>query len=1062
MTFKFKLYPELEIVYDSRHSLFMTDETIALHKNTKTALLRTSDGYEIYYERDKNPGSENANGQRYIRISDFSDDYGDMWVKDSEIKVERRAGGMRCYIEDKRLKETGTEKYFVLQKIEGLTDKVQYLFNEEGKILEILPDQGPGIEFNYTGNLIEIGLYGKEPGYILEINEEENPLNLTLNMQIPSAHSSEPIQNTNYQLTYNFTYWPNGKLRKVEDNLGRKYIEAYYFSDGKVSTLTTQGGTYNYNYTSNETTITFTENQNLRQSPILLKVTYQGNIVTKIDPLGYFEIFTYNNLGDLIKYQDKNGNIYQYFYINHKRTKTIDPEGNIWEWTYNTQGQVIQAKDPKGAITQYFYDAANNLIKIINPIGAITEFTYEFSNIKTHKDPGGHITRYNYEYEVGPTPIGEERKITKKTTIDPEGYQTQEFYTYDELTGQRLTTKIIRPNGGIWEYAYGHSDGKVYQKEVKDPYNNIISGNYENAPCGGYYLVEYGYRRDGRCDWCPEANQHRFWYGKDAQTGLITRTRDQDGYETEYTYQNILDRWYLKEIKRYSKKNENWTNLYCGLKVPNWQRPSPEGEVQITRYEYNARGDLIKEIDPLGREVWYNYDGAGNMIEKRFPNGYSNTYTYDNLNRLVKIEYPNGTEDVFSYDSLGNLTYAMGQDSGIFYTYDLISRVVQAEQVYIDRSDIIEYQYDIENLRQMMKYGDKIWTYSYDANHRTRYITNPEGLVEEIKYAGCCNQIEEVVHSNGSKTVYQYDIAERITDVYNLKPDNSIIKSFNYQRDVNGFVTDVLREDQIWDQHYFYDNRLQLQGVIYGDGNTEIYSYDGRGNRLSIEENGQLREEYQYNIADEITQRQIHMDGVRTEYYNYEYQNDPDILMKFKMNYTRFDPFPPAWRTEHKEEQAFDYREKMANFYKETKTYRGGNLWLTSTLNSNFLYLPDGLGRVGKKAYSAFKVGEELPATGVRTAKDVFYLNDFYDLLYEKMDSVTSSGGNPPEYFQSEKYYTMGPGIDFPLVMNYRVEEQQGRTTEAYPPFTLHASRSTTNYFYFLNGHGDVTYFSDA
>ncbi len=41
----------------------------------------------------------------------------------------------------------------------------------------------------------------------------------------------------------------------------------------------------------------------------------------------------------------------------------------------------------------------------------------------------------------------------------------------------------------------------------------------------------------------------------------------------------------------------------------------------------------------------------------------------------------------------------------------------------------------------------------------------------------------------------------------------------------------------------------------------------------------------------------------------------------------------------------------------------------------------------------------------------------------------------------------MGPGIDFPLIMNYRAEEQQSSRAE--------------DYFYFLNGHNDVVYFAD-
>ncbi|MEO0263411.1 MAG: hypothetical protein ABIM62_06780, partial [candidate division WOR-3 bacterium] len=63
---------------------------------------------------------------------------------------------------------------------------------------------------------------------------------------------------------------------------------------------------------------------------------------------------------------------------------------------------------------------------------------------------------------------------------------------------------------------------------------SVLKGNIFNfSKISNYFFTEdgpripqeeYGYKRDGRCDSCPEANQHRFWYGKDFYTGLITKT----------------------------------------------------------------------------------------------------------------------------------------------------------------------------------------------------------------------------------------------------------------------------------------------------------------------------------------------------------------------------------------------------------------------------------------------------------------------------------------------------------------------------------------------------------
>ena len=44
-------------------------------------------------------------------------------------------------------------------------------------------------------------------------------------------------------------------------------------------------------------------------------------------------------------------------------------------------------------------------------------------------------------------------------------------------------------------------------------------------------------------------------------------------------------------------------------------RLSEEGEqTHITLYQYDKRGGMIREIDPLLAEKTYTYDGSGNII----------------------------------------------------------------------------------------------------------------------------------------------------------------------------------------------------------------------------------------------------------------------------------------------------------------------------------------------------------------------------------------------------------------------------------------------------------------
>jgi hypothetical protein len=81
-----------------------------------------------------------------------------------------------------------------------------------------------------------------------------------------------------------------------------------------------------------------------------------------------------------------------------------------------------------------------------------------------------------------------------------------------------------------------------------------------------------------------------------------------------------------------------------------------------------------------------------------------------------------------------------------------------------------------------------------------------------------------------------------IPTVLNLKPGGAILKSFDYQRDANGMVISVDREDPTWNRTTLYDNRLQLQGASYGFPSwmNELYFYDGRGNRMEKRVDGEV------------------------------------------------------------------------------------------------------------------------------------------------------------------------------------------------------------------------------
>ena len=76
-----------------------------------------------------------------------------------------------------------------------------------------------------------------------------------------------------------------------------------------------------------------------------------------------------------------------------------------------------------------------------------------------------------------------------------------------------------------------------------------------------------------------------------------------------------------------------------------------------TKFEYDDRGNKIKEINPNGSSWQYEYDDHGNMIKKIFPNRRSWQWEYDDHENKIKEINPDGDiwQWEFTHDDHGML-----------------------------------------------------------------------------------------------------------------------------------------------------------------------------------------------------------------------------------------------------------------------------------------------------------------------------------------------------------------------------------------------------------------------
>src|SRR5206468_3061706 len=133
------------------------------------------------------------------------------------------------------------------------------------------------------------------------------------------------------------------------------------------------------------------------------------------------------------------------------------------------------------------------------------------------------------------------------------------------------------------------------------------------------------------------------------------------------------------------------------------------------RRTFDELNRLLTETTPLGKVTRFAYDANGNIATRKDPLLRTTTYTYDALDRLVKTAYP--TQNLaFSYDAEGNRLTALGFGFTRTDVFDSLNRIISTTMNYGSFSKQVQYTYDEVGNRKAMRYPEGQWANStYDA-----------------------------------------------------------------------------------------------------------------------------------------------------------------------------------------------------------------------------------------------------------------------------------------------------------------------------------------------------------
>lgn len=530
--------------------------------------------------------------------------------------------------------------------------------------------------------------------------------------------------------------------------------------------------------------------------------------------------------------------------------------------------------------TKYFYDALGD------EIGSA-----EFSNGELD---AAHCASWSFtksETEVtGEEDDAQTTFISYSKELDPSAYQPEvdvDNY-YDQFNGSVLSETIIKTVSDAEENDISETTTTIRGKNRSETVTTYTYDEFGQITKESTAAIKY---QDGK--WLP-AYEAEALYAYD-ENGNVSQT----------------------EIKNRTEGESTWQS-------------------QITKTDYDAQGNVIKEYTPRGAKedaaTTYTYDILGQRIRSEIPQEKENgnvqyqitTAEYDISGNVIaeeeQVEGDKTAKTEYTYDQNGNLIMVKNCQEGekaqyVQYVYDIQGNKVRqfsgmTEPLTITVSEVSgdadtseadiftyagkTYRIDISGQKKSDVISET--KYEYDGKDQLIAYTDPEGRKETYTYDVNSN-LTKMVDKNGNTLKNTYDYQNRLTEAVakEKKTGKETVHTYTYNAygdvetqddtafiygDVSGQVTKEttkLTKNKDVVKNYTYDSADNKSGftVKVGDDTalSLVYQYDGASRLSSVkDEAGKEVVRYAYDTDGNLSKRTVAGSNLTTT-YTYDYQN---------------------------------------------------------------------------------------------------------------------------------------------------------------------------------------------
>jgi RHS repeat-associated protein len=485
---------------------------------------------------------------------------------------------------------------------------------------------------------------------------------------------------------------------------------------------------------------------------------------------------------------------------------------------------------------KYYFDNATHkkVTKIEEPNGNFLTFTYTDTLLTKVTNTAGQFITFAYNG------TGNLQTITDALT-SPTRICT---YTYDAAKNLKQVTD---PLGGQTKYTY-LVNGPM--KTLSDKNNNIVDiiyyGDYtvsELIGCNKRQSFSYDttLQETSVTDYVPNAENQvtKYQYKTFDNISWITgMTGNCCGYNMTFEYDSKGNKIKEKDangnITTYTYDNNgnmltmtdalNQTMTYTYSADYNRVTSYTDAKGFTSNMTYDVKGNLIQLVEPGNLIYTSTFNASGDIISSTDPKGNVFTYNYDALGNPTNVTGPNGYNATLGYDARGNLL------------------------AYTDaRNNTSTMEYDI--LDRMKKITDPInnnLQLTYDAEGNATIIKNKNAENSLIKY-DASNRITQLTDEMGNKTNLTYDAMDNITSIKNAV---GAVTSFGYdKRNRISNVRDALGNSS----SFTYDAKGNITSAIMPTGKQANYTYDALDRVKTITDNTGAVAQLAYDKNNNIT-----------------------------------------------------------------------------------------------------------------------------------------------------------------------------------------------------------------